>query len=135
MVEKKVIVTTGKRKTAIARATTKKGNGIIRINSVLLEVLEPKIAKGKIKEMLYLAEDIVKKINISVNVCGGGWQAQAEAARTAIAKGIVEWTKDEKIKKRFLEYNRYILIADTRRTEPQKPYRSGARSKRQTSKR
>lgn len=135
MIEKKVVITTGKRKTAIAKATTKKGTGIVRINSLLLDIVEPEIAREKIKEILYLAGDVIKGINILVAVIGGGWQAQAEAARTAIAKGIVEWTKDEKIKRRFLDYSRYILVADTRRTEPQKPGRSAARRKKQTSKR
>lgn len=135
MVEKKVVITTGKRKTAIAKAVTRKGTGIVRINSILLDIFQPELAREKIKETIYLAEDVIKGLNIFVTITGGGWQAQSEAARMAIAKGIVEWTKDEKLKRRFIDYNRFILVADTRRTEPQKPYRSAARRRKQTSKR
>nr|NIW11142.1 30S ribosomal protein S9 [Gammaproteobacteria bacterium] len=48
----KVLLTSGKRKTAIARATVKAGKGRIRINNVPLEILEPKIAREKIMEPL-----------------------------------------------------------------------------------
>ena len=58
---------------------------------------------------------------------------QAEAARTAIAKGLVEFFKDEDLKRKFLEYDRSLLIPDVRRKEPKKPLGRGARKKRQTS--
>ena len=70
-----------------------------------------------------------------VNVKGGGSAAQIEASRLAIAKAIVEFTKEEKVKNAFLAYDRNLLIADTRRKEPCKPGDSKARSMRQSSKR
>ena len=49
---KKVLVISGKRKTAIARATVKIGKGKIRVNNVPLEIYEPKVARDKIMEPL-----------------------------------------------------------------------------------
>ncbi|MBM3200421.1 30S ribosomal protein S9, partial [Candidatus Woesearchaeota archaeon] len=86
------VQTSGKRKHAIARATLKPGKGIVRINSQKLEFYNPPLARAKIFEALQLAGDAAKKVNIDVNVFGGGWQAQAEASRLAIAKSLVEFT-------------------------------------------
>ncbi len=57
MVKRKrdVIVTSGKRKTAIARAVLKPGKGRIRINKIPLEIHTPEVAKYKIMEPLLLA--------------------------------------------------------------------------------
>lgn len=132
---KKVVNTSGKRKTAVARATLKAGKGIVRINSKLLDVYEPEQARLKIQEPLILAEDIAKKVNIDVNVNGGGWQAQSEAARLTIAKALVEFSDSKTLKQKFLEYDRHLLVADVRRKEPNKPNISKARKKRQFTKR
>ncbi len=132
----KNIITSGKRKESVARAVVKKGNGVIRINSINLDVYANELVRMKIKEPLIIAgEDIVNKVNVSVKVKGGGWNSQAESARLAIAKGLVEYTGSKKLKKKFLDYDRHLLVADIRRTESQKPYRSAARAKRQKSKR
>jgi small subunit ribosomal protein S9 len=130
---KDTINTSGKRKHAIARATLKPGKGIVRINSQKLEVYNPLIARSKIMEALQLAGEISKKVNIDVNVFGGGWQAQSEAARLAIAKSIVAFTKSKELKKTYLEYDKHLLIADVRRNEPHKPNDSKPRAARQKS--
>ncbi len=130
----KSIHESGKRKRAIARATLNDGSGIIRINNQLLDHLNNKIARMKILEPLMLAGDIAKKIDIDVKVAGGGFQSQAEAARLAIAKGLVEFTKSDKLKSTFLEYDRHLLVADIRKNEPCKPNDSDKpRKKRQKS--
>ncbi len=130
-----VVHVSGKRKSAIAKATLRKGKGIIRINSKLLNVYQPELARLRIQEPLHIAGDLVKNINITVKVGGGGWQAQAEASRLAIARALVEYSKDKKLKQDLLDYDRHLLIADVRRKEPRKPNDSKARSKRQSSKR
>lgn len=130
-----VVHVSGKRKRAIAKATLKKGKGIVRINSKLLSVYQPELARLRVQEPLHIAGDLAKQVDISVKVNGGGWQAQAEASRLAIAKALVEHSKDKKLKQDFLDYDRHLLIADVRRTEPRKPNDSKARSKRQSSKR
>ena len=48
---KKAVNTSGKRKTAVARASVKKGKGFIRINSKPVEIYEPEIARWKILEL------------------------------------------------------------------------------------
>ncbi|KAF5423696.1 MAG: small subunit ribosomal protein S9, partial [Candidatus Methanomarinus sp.] len=81
----KIINTSGKKKTAIARATFKEGAGRVRINKKPIEIYEPEIAKLKISEPLTLAgNDITSKIDININVQGGGVMGQANAIRTAI---------------------------------------------------
>jgi len=65
---KKVVNTSGKRKTAVARATVKKGNGLIRINKKPVEIYEPELARWKILEPIKIAGKYVDKVNIDVNV-------------------------------------------------------------------
>ena len=130
---KKVVNTSGKRKTAVARATVQKGSGLVRINSKPVELYEPEIARWKILEPLNIASDHVSKVNIDVSVQGGGFMSQASAARTAIAKGLVEFTGDPSLKIAFLDHDRSLLVSDSRRKEPKKPLGRGARKKRQKS--
>ena len=130
---KKVVNTSGKRKTAVARATVQKGNGLVRINSKPVELYEPEIARWKILEPLNIASNHVSKVNIDVSVQGGGFMSQASAARTAIAKGLVEFTGDPSLKIAFLDHDRSLLVSDSRRKEPKKPLGRGARKKRQKS--
>ncbi|KYK21651.1 30S ribosomal protein S9 [Thermoplasmatales archaeon SG8-52-2] len=130
---KKVVNTSGKRKTAVARATVQKGSGLVRINSKPVELYEPEIARWKILEPLNIASDHVSKVNIDVSVQGGGFMSQASAARTAIAKGLVEFTGNPSLKIAFLDHDRSLLVSDSRRKEPKKPLGRGARKKRQKS--
>jgi len=130
---KKVINTSGKRKTAIARASVKKGKGLVRINKKPVEIYEPEIARWKILEALNIAESHLKTIDVDVSVSGGGFMSQANAARTAIAKGLVEFTGDPSLKIAFLDHDRSLLVSDSRRKEAKKPLGRGARKKRQKS--
>ena len=125
------IQTTGKRRTAVARATLQPGKGKVKINSFYLESYTPEIAKMRIQEPLLLAGDTAKKVDIKVKVEGGGWNGQADAVRLAIGKALVAFNKE--LKKPFLDYDRQLLIADVRRKEQCKPNDSKARSKRQKS--
>ncbi len=130
---KKIVNTSGKRKTAVARASVKKGKGLVRINKKPVELYEPEIARWKIMEAITIADDHVNKVNIDVSVSGGGFMSQANAARTAIAKGLVEFTGDPSLKIAFLDHDRSLLVSDSRRKEPKKPLGRGARKKRQKS--
>ncbi|MBU2639504.1 MAG: 30S ribosomal protein S9 [Nanoarchaeota archaeon] len=121
----KVVHVSGKRKKAIARATLKEGSGIIKINKILLSNYSNNLARLKIQEPLTIAEELANKVNIIVSVKGGGWQSQAEAARLAIAKALVGFSRGEKLKKAFLDYDRHLLIADVRKNEVCKPNDSG----------
>ncbi|NYT12673.1 MAG: 30S ribosomal protein S9 [Methanomassiliicoccales archaeon] len=128
-----IINTSGKRKSAIARVTVKKGSGQVRINKVPLEIYSPELARLKIQEPLALVPEKAVQVDIQVNVKGGGIMGQAEASRTAIAKGLVEFFKDSELEKNFKQYDRSLLISDPRRKLPKKPMGRGARKKRQKS--
>jgi small subunit ribosomal protein S9 len=128
----KLINSQGKRKRAVARAALKAGKGIVTINDVNLEDYQPQLYALRIKEPLILAGDVAKKVDIKVNVNGGGVAGQADAIRLAIAKALSEYKSG--LKEVFLDYDRQLLVADVRRKEPSKPGRQGkARSKRQKS--
>ena len=124
----KLVHTSGKRKRAIARATLQEGKGVVRINSQNLEVYEPEFARSRIMEPLMLAEDYSKKVDISVDVRGGGWSSQAEAVRLAIARALVQFSNNKKLKQDFLDYDRHLLVADVRRAEASKPNDSKPRA-------
>ncbi len=128
---KQFITTTGKRKSAVARAVLKTGNGIVRINSCLLDIYEPPVCRMKIQEPLMLAGEIPKKVDISINVHGGGQMSQAESSRLAIGRALAEFQPS--LKKVFLNYDRTLLVADIRRKEQYKPNDSKARAARQKS--
>ncbi len=126
-------ITSGKRKTAIARAVVKEGEGRVRINKIPIEFYVPEISRLKILEPLILSGDKYKKLDISVDVRGGGITGQAEAARTAIANGIVKFLNDNELKKTYLAYDRSLLVNDIRIKEPKHQGGRGARKKRQKS--
>ena len=128
----KTINNPGKRKSAVAKATIRDGTGLVRVNNINVNVIQPKLARMKIQEPLILAgEDVLKKIDILVRTNGGGIMGQAEATRLAIARSLAQHNK--KLEKVFHDYDRALLVADVRRKEPYKPGRSKARSKRQKS--
>jgi small subunit ribosomal protein S9 len=129
----KIINTSGKRKTAIARATLKPGNGRVRINSVPLEIYGNELTRMKIAEPLLLAPTALDGVDAAIDVSGGGIMGQAEAIRTALARGIVEWHNDPRIKDAFLAYDRTLLVNDSRQKETKKPHGPGARARFQKS--
>lgn len=129
----KIITTSGKRKTSIARATFREGEGRIRINSVPLEIYGTELMRTKVSEPLMLAPNALERVDVSIRVKGGGIMGQTDAARTALARGIVKWHSDPGIKDRFLAYDRTLLVNDTRQKEAKKPEGRGARDKFQKS--
>ena len=129
------INTKSKKKTAVARAVIKKGTGKVKINKKTLKTVEPKVVRKFIAEPLVLAEDLAKEVDISVSVNGGGFMGQAVAARSAIAKALISIRKNDKLKEKFLNYDRLLLVDDPRRKEAKKPLGPSARAKKQKSKR
>ncbi len=121
----KIIVASGKRKSAIARAVVRAGSGKVTVNNKLLDYYEPQMARMKLQEPLLLAGENASKVDMDVEVSGGGIMGQAEAARLAMAKGMVTFLKDKKLEKAYLEYDRHLLVADVRRKEVRKPNRHG----------
>jgi small subunit ribosomal protein S9 len=134
MPAKKVLVVSGKRKTAMARAVVKPGIGRVRINRTAIEIFEPEIAREKIMEPLIQAgDDVWKQLDMDIKVSGGGYMGQAEAARMAIANALLKWTKSAHLRTVFVEYDRTMIAGDFRRKEPKKFGGPGARAKDQKS--
>ncbi|HOJ97180.1 MAG TPA: 30S ribosomal protein S9 [Methanospirillum sp.] len=129
----RIINTSGKRKTAVARATFRPGKGVVRINSLLLDVFSTELARMKISEPLQLLPGVLDGVDVSIKVAGGGIMGQAEAARTALARGIVKWHNDPRMKDVYQVYDRSLLVNDSRQKEAKKPHGRGARKKFQKS--
>ena len=129
-----IIITSGKRKRAVARAVIQEGNGKVTVNKKDYKNLHF-FDTLKISEPIKIAGAILGGINfnITVTVKGGGEKGQIEAARVAIAKSIVAFTKSKDVEAAYDVYDRNLLIADVRRKEANKPGDSKARAKRQTS--
>lgn len=90
--------------------------------------------------MLIIGLDKFANVDIRVRVTGGGHTSQVYAIRQAIAKAIVayyqkfvdEQSKNE-LKKALIAYDRTLLVADPRRSEPKKFGGPGARARYQKS--
>jgi len=131
---KKVLVVSGKRKTATARAVVKPGIGKIRINRTPIEILEPEIAREKIMEpLLQAGDDVWKQVDMDIKVSGGGYMGQAEAARMAVANALLKWTKSTHLRTILIDYDRTMIVGDARRKEPKKFGGPGARARDQKS--
>ncbi|QGA80920.1 30S ribosomal protein S9 [Candidatus Nanohalobium constans] len=128
--------TSGRRKTAKARATVKEdGEGTLRVNSRPLHTYRD-MFESRVEEPLTIAgEEVFGDLEITVDTEGGGIQAQAEAARMAVARALVDHTGSDDLERDFREYDRNMMVEDPRRTETHKPSQSskGARHKQQKS--
>lgn len=128
------IVTSGKRKRAVARAVLTEGGGKISVNGKDYKILNM-FDMLKISEPVKIAENILGKINFDaeVSVRGGGEKSQVEAARLALARAISRFAKSKELEKAYNDYDWSLLVADVRRKEAYKPGDSKARRKRQKS--
>jgi small subunit ribosomal protein S9 len=126
--------TSGKKKTAIARATVSDGEGRVRINSTPIELVEPEMSKLKMLEPFRIAdEELREEVDIDVTVEGGGFSGQADAVRTSISRGLVEFYGDAELRDAFMEFDRTLLVNDVRQPEPKKWGGPGARARYQKS--
>ncbi|HEY7508009.1 MAG TPA: 30S ribosomal protein S9 [Nitrososphaera sp.] len=143
----KVDLYPGQRKTSKAVATISKGTGKVRINNVPAELVQPEVAKELLLTPLTLVGEQRNKININVQVAGGGFMGQAFASAVAISRaltGDVKGDKDpkdhplsksirEEIRKKLTEYDRHFLAGDHRQSESKKFGGPGARRRKQKS--
>ena len=141
MAEKESVQTFGRKKTSTAVAFVKKGTGMIKVNGVPISLLQPEILKLKTFEpVLLVGTEKFGQVDIRVRVKGGGTTSQIYAIRQAIAKGIVAYyqkyvdeASKKEIKEILLNYDRTLLVADSRRTEPKKFGGPSARARYQKS--
>ena len=126
--------TSGKKKTAIARATVREGTGKVRINARPVELFDPETAQLKILEPFRVVDEPLREdVDIDVTVEGGGVMGQADAARTAIARGLVHHTNDAELRDAYMEFDRSLLVNDVRQSETKKWGGPGARARYQKS--
>jgi small subunit ribosomal protein S9 len=130
---KKVLVVSGKRKTAVARAIIKQGSGKVRINMTPVEITHQILQKQKSWSHSASRRNVWNQLDKDVKTSGGGYMGQAEAARMAIANGILKWTKSTHLRTVFSEYDRTMVAGDSRSKETKKVGGAGARSKEQKS--
>jgi small subunit ribosomal protein S9 len=130
---KRLVLATGKRKTAIARAVVKTGKGRVTINNFPIQVYGNEFARAKVTEPIMLIGDRINDMDITVQVRGGGFMGQAEAARSAIARGVVEFSRSNEVRRTLAGYDRSMLAGDFRRSEPKKFGGPGARRRKQKS--
>jgi len=136
----KVVHTSGKRKTAVARATVKQGKGRVRVNSEPIEIRQPSLSRRKAMEPLVIADAMKRLAKADINIVthGGGVMGQTDAIRTAIARGLVHYNGgaegiDEELRDEYLRFDRSLLVNDPRRKEPKHQLGRGARRKKQKS--
>ncbi|KAI9362460.1 putative ribosomal S16 [Zopfochytrium polystomum] len=135
------VQTYGRKKNATAVAHCKRGRGLLKLNGVPLELIQPEILKHKAFEpVLILGKSRFAGVDIRIRVKGGGVTSQIYAIRQAIAKAIVAFNQkyvDEASKKEIkdilINYDRTLLVADPRRCEPKKFGGPGARARYQKS--
>jgi small subunit ribosomal protein S9 len=126
--------TSGKKKTAIARATVRDGTGKVRVNAQPVELVEPEIARLKMLEPFRVVNRSVRDgVDIDISVEGGGTIGQADAVRTAIARGLVEHANDAELRDAYREFDRSLLVNDVRQREAKKWGGPGARARYQKS--
>ena len=118
--KERIIFTRGKRKCAIARASVRKGKGLVRVNRFSLNSIQDKYFRRSVQQPLELGGPVAQELDFDVHVKGGGPMGQAEAVRMAIARGIVEWSNDPELKQKMIQFDRHLLIEDSRRVEPKK---------------
>merc|ERR1711881_541336 len=123
----KSVQTFGRKKTAVAVAHCKPGRGLIKVNGVPLELVEPETLRFKVLEPILMLKDFITTegtkifddLDIRVRVKGGGRVARCYAIRQAISKSIVAYYQkyvDEstklQIKELYLGFDRILLVAD-----------------------
>ncbi|MEM3638430.1 MAG: 30S ribosomal protein S9 [Candidatus Micrarchaeaceae archaeon] len=131
-----VILTKGKRKSAVARVRLIKGTGKVRINGRDIATINPKEIRDLMLEPINfsgITRQIAASYDISVNVHGGGLSGEAQAVRTAIAKAIAAAANSDVVAKAYMKHDRTLLIDDARRVEPKKFLGPKARARFQTS--
>jgi len=122
----KVELYPGQRKSSRAVATIAKGSGKVRINNTPAELITPDIAKEMVLTPLTLVGDYRNRVDINVQVHGGGFMGRAFASAVAISRALTgqekggkdpkehPFTKSvrEDMRKKITEYDRHLLSGD-----------------------
>ncbi len=126
-----VVNAVGRRKAAIARVFVSEGTGKITINKRDLDKYFPSsILQFIVKQPLKKLE-AEEKYDIKINLDGGGFKGQSEAARLAIARALIKINPEDKPALRAEGF----VTRDPRSVERKKPGQPKARKRFQFSKR
>ncbi len=121
----------GRRKAAVARVIVTEGTGKIVINKRDLENYFPSsILQFVVKQPLNTLS-VLDKYDIRINLGGGGYKGQSEAARLGIARALVKINPEDKPALRAEGF----MTRDPRVVERKKPGQPKARKRFQFSKR
>ena len=126
-----VINAIGRRKAAVARVFVSEGSGKIVINKRDIENYFPSTILQYIVKQPLNKLNVAEKYDIKVNLQGGGYKGQAEAARLALARALVKINPEDKPALRAEGF----MTRDPRVVERKKPGRPKARKRFQFSKR
>jgi small subunit ribosomal protein S9 len=133
----KIVHVAGKRKESIARTTITEGKGMVRVNSIPLDVYSTKAARLKIKEAIMVSSEFIdhSKLDIDIRIRGGGVMGQADAGACSVSRALIKWADNDQVLNKYLEYDRTLIAGDARQTEVHKPSQSskGPRHKTQKS--
>ena len=121
----------GRRKAAVARVYVSAGSGKITINKRDIAVYFPSSILQYIVRQPLNTLEVVEKYDIKINLKGGGFKGQSEAARLAIARALVKINPEDKKALRAEGF----MTRDSRSVERKKPGQPKARKRFQFSKR
>ena len=121
----------GRRKSAVARVYVTEGSGKIIINKrELADYFPSEILQYVVKQPLETL-GVADKYDIKLNIFGGGFTGQSQAARLAIARALVKINEEDKSTLRAAGF----VTRDPREEERKKPGQPKARRRFQFSKR
>jgi small subunit ribosomal protein S9 len=126
-----VVNALGRRKSAVARVYVTEGTGKITVNKRDLNEYFPSPMLQYVVKQPLSALEAVEKYDIQLNIFGGGFTGQSQAARMAIARALVKINAEDKSTLRAQGF----VTRDSREVERKKPGRPKARRRFQFSKR
>ncbi len=122
---------TGRRKTSTARVFLRPGTGAISVNARPIEASVPtETLRLTIRQPLVVTE-LAERFDVVATTAGGGVAGQAGALRLGIARALVEFDAELRVRLRKAE----LLTRDPRAKERKKYGMAGARKRFQFSKR
>ena len=122
---------TGRRKTAIARVRLASGTGKITVNGRAFENYFPLETLRSTASLPLTVSGTADKLDVRVNVTGGGPNGQAGAVRHGIARALLQF--DANLRPALKAEG--VLTRDSRKREREKYGQPGARKRFQFSKR
>ena len=115
----------GRRKAAVARVYVSLGSGKITINKRDIATYFPSSILQYIVRQPLNTLEVVEKYDIKINLKGGGFKGQSEAARLAIARALVKINPEDKKALRAEGF----MTRDSRSVERKKPGQPKARKR------